>query len=70
MTTTLYFLQVNRDVKDMCEESESTNSLYNFLVKDLLKILLDKTIKEEGVDVNRDEPKVKNGEEPKMKKRS
>lgn len=46
--TTLYFLQVNKDEKEMDEVSKTTCSIYSFLVEDWLKTFLDKPIKEEG----------------------
>ena len=32
--TTLYFLQINKEEKEMGKESETTHSLYSFLVDD------------------------------------
>jgi hypothetical protein len=62
--TTLYFLQVNKDVKDLGKERENSLSIYGFLVEDWMKTLLDKPIKEEGVTVDKDGPEAKDVEEP------
>lgn len=42
IATTLYFLQVNKEGKDAGKYSETTHSLYSFLVDDWLKTLLEK----------------------------
>ena len=44
-TTTLYFLSMNKEEKESGKESETTHSLYIFLVGDWLKTLLEKPIK-------------------------
>lgn len=41
----------------MGKESETTRSIYSFLAEDWMKMLLDKPIKEDGMDLNREEPK-------------
>lgn len=61
-TSTLHFLKMNNEKKDIGKESKATHSIYGFLVEDWLKMLLDKPIKEEGVDLNREEPKEKEEE--------
>lgn len=40
----------------MGKATETTESVYRFLVEDWLKIILDKLIKVEGKDVNKDVP--------------
>ena len=63
IANTLCFLQVHKDVKDFSQESETTWSIYGFLVEDQLKKLLDKPVEEERVEVNKDKPKEKKNEE-------
>ena len=47
----------------MGKEREAMHSIYSFLVEDWLKMLLNKPIKKEEVDLNREEPKEKKVEE-------
>ncbi len=48
VATTLYFLQVNKDAKDLRKERKTTHSIYGFLVEYWLKMLLKKPINVEG----------------------
>lgn len=57
--TTLYFLHLNKEEKDLGKESETTRSIYGFLVEDLLKTIFDKPIKVEGEGVDKDMPQEK-----------
>ena len=61
--TTLYLLQMKKDEKDLGKESEATPSIYGFLEENWLKSLLEKPIKKEGVDINKEEPEEKRNEE-------
>ena len=63
VATTLYYIHMNKDVKDYGKESEISYTIYGFLVKDWMKTLLDKLSKEEEVTENREGPKVKDVEE-------
>ena len=63
VATTLYFLQVNKDVKDMGKESKTSQSIYGFLAEDQIKTFLEKPIKEEGVTMDKDGPEAKDVEE-------
>ena len=53
MATTLYFLQVNNDLKDMGKERETSHSRYGFLAEDQMKTLRGKLVKEEVVTRDR-----------------
>ena len=57
--TTIYFLEVNNNEKDLGKESKSTLSIYNFMREDWLRMLLCKPLKDEEVDVNKDESEKK-----------
>ena len=45
---------MNKDEKDLGKESETTQSIYGFLAKDWLKMILDKLVKVEAKDMNKD----------------
>ena len=54
---------MNKDVKDLGKESATSHSMYDFLMEDWMKNLLDKPVKEEGVTMDRDELEAKDIEE-------
>ena len=47
-TTSLYFLHVNKDEKDLGKKRKSSHSNYGFLANDWLKILLEKNYQRGG----------------------
>ena len=46
---------MNKDEKYLGKDREITHSIYGFIVEDWLRALLDKPIKDEGVDLNRED---------------
>lgn len=53
--TIFYFLHVNREEKEARKESDTTRSLYSFLADDLLKIQLEKLVKEEKKEMAKED---------------
>ena len=54
VATTLYFLQVNKEEKDLGKATKTTQSIYGFLWEDWLKTISDKLVKVEGEDAYKD----------------
>ena len=57
--TTLYFLQVNKEEKDLGKATKTTWFIYGFLVEEWLKTILDKPVKVEEEYTDKDVPKEK-----------